>query len=390
MPSLDPSIVAAVSVSNIQAKGGALLHGWTPEPDGRGTWSILWSCLATIFICTWSVLHMDVPTYHGQSFLFLRRLKRMFIAVVAPEVLLYASAESFFHARSLLKELNQRGGQDWTVTHTQFACTDGFWVRTPQGAGEACFPEELRTLVENGNLVHPPISAEELTSRGKSDWIVKLVALIQIIWFVVQTLFRAIRHYHITALKIMTVASVFCSIVTYGFYWHLPQNIDYPVFVDIQDTAPIPVSTAQNGSTDESNCLELGAKSTPLINQATKPHPDHYDLALLLMVGFGCGFGAIHCLAWNSTFPTFEEGLAWRVCSASTTALPAVMLASEPFFTHYLWNSDSWELRFYQLCGLYVVGRITIIVLAFISLRALPADAFQTVNWNSYIPHFST
>ena len=38
---------------------------------------------------------------------------------------------------------------------------------------------------------------------------------------------------------------------------------------------------------------------------------------------------------------------------------------------------------------LYVIGRITIIVLAFMSLRALPADAFQTVDWNNYIPHFA-
>ena len=38
---------------------------------------------------------------------------------------------------------------------------------------------------------------------------------------------------------------------------------------------------------------------------------------------------------------------------------------------------------------LYIVGRIAIIVLAFMSLRALPADAFQTVDWNNYFPHFA-
>ena len=30
------------------AEGFTMNHGWVPEPDGRGTWSILWSCLATI------------------------------------------------------------------------------------------------------------------------------------------------------------------------------------------------------------------------------------------------------------------------------------------------------------------------------------------------------
>lgn len=39
---------------------------------------------------------------------------------------------------------------------------------------------------------------------------------------------------------------------------------------------------------------------------------------------------------------------------------------------------------------LYIIGSINIIMLAFMTLRALPADALQTVDSNNYIPHVAT
>ena len=37
----------------------------------------------------------------------------------------------------------------------------------------------------------------------------------------------------------------------------------------------------------------------------------------------------------------------------------------------------------------YIIGRAVLIVLAFMALRASPADAFQTVGWNRYLPRFA-
>ena len=71
---------------------------------------------------------------------------------------------------------------------------------------------------------------EELNSRGKSDIFIKLIFLLQITWFSVQTLIRAILYYQTTALEIMTVAFVLCTLTTMGFSMKQPQNIDYPNF----------------------------------------------------------------------------------------------------------------------------------------------------------------
>lgn len=230
-------IVIALWILNVHARNETLVHGWVPEPHGRGTWSILWSCLATIFICTWSALHLDVPMRHDVWYLLFRKLGWMFIAATAPEVILFVAADKFFGARALSKHLIRRGNQEWTLTQTQFTFAGGFWIRTQQGEESKCSPDQLRTLVEHKEIDGPSISVEELRSRGKSDWVVISIAVLQIIWFVVQTFFRAIQHYQITALEIMTVTFVFCSVFIYGFFLYQPQNVEYPVVLDIRSTA---------------------------------------------------------------------------------------------------------------------------------------------------------
>lgn len=93
----------------------------------------------------------------------------------------------------------------------------------------------------------------------------------------------------------------------------------------------------------------------------------------------------------NSTFPTSKERLAWRVCSAATIALPPVIISLVLPSDFLGSNQADWmiEPALYLTTALYALGRITLIVLALISLRALPADAFQIVNWNNHFPQFA-
>lgn len=404
MACLAPLLAIAVCILNVHARDETLLHGWVSEPPGRGTWSILWSCLVTIFICTWSALHLNVPKKHGRWYLIFRKIGGMLIAATAPEFVLFTSADNFIDARDLLKHLRNRGFHEWTLTHTQFACSQGFWTRTPQGEESECKPDRLRALIEDRDINGPPISEAELKSRGKGDWVIKLIAVVQIIWFVVQTLFRAIEHYQTTALEIMTVAFVFCSVFIYAFSLNQPQDVEYPVFIQISDAAlardgsasPAMDNLVPKEKPEGSIHAEEGVEpiSQGGIGRASQYVPGWAtDVVPLFLLGlFGCGFGALHCLAWNSPFPTAKEQLAWRICSATTTAMAAAIVLLPLVF--YVLNEDTspdklYDLLFYAMLAIYVIGRITIIVLAFISLRALPASAFRTVSWNDYIPHFA-
>lgn len=352
-------------------------YGWVPEPSGRGTWSILWSCIATMFICTWTVLHLDVPKPgHNWQYVEGRKILSMFVALIAPELFLGKSVQSFYCARAWIKFLRENGYSGWTLAHAEFVDAKGFYIDTLEGKTSLCSSDELQNLIVAGRMDGPPISEDELKSRGKSDSMIKLVAILQIIWFAVQTLVRAIGHRHITAIEIMTVAFVFCSTFTYGFCWHRPQNVEHPIVLQIKDVA------VADGHM--SKVIRPSLHQSLLEDKAT-------NAGFTLMFLFATAFGAIHCLAWNSPFPSPEERLAWRVCSVASTALPVLtnltMLPMMINWNAYVPETHSYWLH-YPLLVLYFIARIIIIVLAFMSLRALPGDAYETVNWNNYVPHF--
>ena len=399
---LQLSVFLALWAEVAQAKNETLVHGWFPEPDGRGTWSLLWSCFATIFICTWSVLHLDVPNDHDPWFLLSQKVLFMLLTVIAPEYTLWDAATRFFEARGLSNHLRRQGKRDWTLTHILFALTEGFWIRPIRGSDKVCKADELTKLIESGAIKGPSISEEELKSRGKSDWIVKLVAVLQIIWFVVQTLVRAIQKYQVTALEIMTVGFVLCSIFTYGFYRHLPQDVEYPILLRIQDT-----NTTENETMPEQDSMKPNTaaerESTGLISPVVATDETDSDLSTtyspskitenipyILLGLFASGFGATHCLAWNSPFPTAKERLAWRICSATTTGTPIFIILGSYVGDLMSFSNDNDIVILWYFSIPYAIARIALIVLAFMSLRALPADAFQTVSWSKYIPHFAT
>ena len=334
----------------------------------------------------------------------------MLIAATAPEIVLYNAADNFFESRDLLRHLRNQGHRSWTLTHTQFAHARGFWTRTPTKQESKCKPDRLRTLIENSDIDGPPISEDELKSRGQGDWVIKLIAIVQIIWFVVQTLVRAIQHFQTTALEIMTVAFVFCSVFIYGFSLKQPQDVEYPVFIEISDAAlattngttstgvtktPATDETKQNPRSDRASHVEEGGETARALMPGGRavsyyaPGWAASTVPVLLFGLFACGFGAIHCLAWNSPFPTLKERLAWRICAATTTGMPALLGVLSLVAVLVDTESTILILMGVLMAFAYILGRTTIIVLAFMSLRALPVDALRTVDWNNYIPHFA-
>lgn len=385
-------LVLAWCVPNILARNETLEHAWVREPSGRGTWSILWSCLATIFICTWTVLHLNVPKPgHGRAYLQFRKIAWMLIALIAPEIVLFTSAEHLSDSRAMTRAWREKGDRGWTLTHAQFARAKGFYTSTSEGQIAVCHPNELTEHIIAGRIGGPPISENELKSRGASDSLIKLVAILQIICFALQTLFRAIGHDDITAIEIMTVAFVVCSIFTYGFFWHQPQNVEYPVILHIRDVAA--VADDENGLEENpglSTMEEERSELSPALHQPRRMRSRFYDLIGedvpdALLCTFAVGFGAMHCLAWNSPFPSPKERLLWRICSVASTALPVPIIIALKYTTN-----SSWFTLVCSVFGppLYISARIFIIYLAFMSLRVLPASAYQTVTWTNYIPHF--
>ncbi|KAE8446053.1 hypothetical protein EG329_012561 [Mollisiaceae sp. DMI_Dod_QoI] len=61
---------------------------WRAAPTERGTLMLIWSCLSTIITCTWSILHLNVPSRDDGSWTKrLRKIKWMCITTIFPEVI---------------------------------------------------------------------------------------------------------------------------------------------------------------------------------------------------------------------------------------------------------------------------------------------------------------
>ncbi|KAK3292653.1 uncharacterized protein B0H64DRAFT_477768 [Chaetomium fimeti] len=65
------------------------LVGWQNADTTRGTLSIIKTCLVTIFACTWTIQHLNVPAAHdGEWRRFFRVCKWMLVTILLPEFIL--------------------------------------------------------------------------------------------------------------------------------------------------------------------------------------------------------------------------------------------------------------------------------------------------------------
>ena len=81
---------------------------WVPDPDTRGTWSLLYSCVFTLVLCVWTAIHLNVPSYRESKISqWLRKLKWVLLAIIAPELGVYTACEQYFQARKLIHQLGE-------------------------------------------------------------------------------------------------------------------------------------------------------------------------------------------------------------------------------------------------------------------------------------------
>ncbi|KAI1068921.1 hypothetical protein LB507_006154, partial [Fusarium sp. FIESC RH6] len=79
--------------------------GWQTGPRDRGTVTLIWGCVTTIFACSWTILHLNVPALTDSAWTrFLRKAKWMAITIVFPEFIL---SEAICDLRLALRELRE-------------------------------------------------------------------------------------------------------------------------------------------------------------------------------------------------------------------------------------------------------------------------------------------
>jgi hypothetical protein len=81
--------------------------GWVCDADNkRSTLTLLYNCLFTIFLCTWSAMHLNVPGEKDtQLRTFLRKCTWMLLGVLAPEYVAFLAIVEWDDASRLVRQV---------------------------------------------------------------------------------------------------------------------------------------------------------------------------------------------------------------------------------------------------------------------------------------------
>ena len=81
--------------------------GWHPEPQTRGTFSILSSCLITMSLCIWTSLHLNLPEHKKEHLQKYRKLGWMILGLIAPEMVVWNAWEHWKQMKEMSKEMQK-------------------------------------------------------------------------------------------------------------------------------------------------------------------------------------------------------------------------------------------------------------------------------------------
>ncbi|TDL15008.1 hypothetical protein BD410DRAFT_684291, partial [Rickenella mellea] len=400
----------------------------------RTTWSIIWSCLVTVFSCTWVAIHPNIPAPYETAFeINLRRAGIMLMAVIAPELVILWAMRQWLVARKLATRHRTKG---WTQTHGFFSTMGGFMLFDGRKPLQALSTENLEDLALESRVRFPYITKREIEDRSKGDMLSKGFVIMQTGWFTIQCVARGIEGLPITELELVTLAFAILNLGTYFLWWDKPLNVLCPIPVQLgyrnivtiapvgkeeDEDSPGLLKRAMSSASESMRELrqvelqniffrvftlpmvpffqlgfvdhevESGAKRVPTFYTGALT-PTEYSIAMFTDTAVAMIFGSIHCIAWSSHFPSPEKEILGRICSLAITFLPAVLFFTSALLSGFLVQGISVSPTIYtsvivSLSLIYILARVMLIVEAFILLRTLPPEVFQTVNWTTFIPH---
>lgn len=97
---------AATPTPDITALQTISAPAWVSGPNERGTWELLYGCVFMLVLCVYTAIHLNVPAHHDTQLRYwLRKVKWVGIAIIAPEIVVYTVFEQWYHSRKFLKQL---------------------------------------------------------------------------------------------------------------------------------------------------------------------------------------------------------------------------------------------------------------------------------------------
>lgn len=207
-----------------------ILYGWVNEPNRRGTLSIVWSCLSTLFFCSWSVLCLNIPPAdEGYSRQLARKFKYMGLAIVFPELLLFSAFGQNIDARSSVERFKKLGFATWTLQHAFYANMGGIMLNPPDyqtfpiNASQLCYLMEHKYVDFSQETIAR--IQKDIRDKDKNNGFTRLITVVQVGWFVLQFIGRVAQGLAVTTFELTTIAFVACTLPTFECWRKKPADM---------------------------------------------------------------------------------------------------------------------------------------------------------------------
>ncbi|EPS39462.1 hypothetical protein H072_6766 [Dactylellina haptotyla CBS 200.50] len=437
----------STAINETSFSNNTKLH-WVSQCNQRGTFDILWSCILTITLCTWTVLHLNLPApSEGFWIIARRKAKWTTLTLLGPEFVLGIAVGQKGNAKRCLRCFQRLkvSAESWSLRHSFFANMGGFHIKFRDWDSFPITGRQICYLIENGHINLPQITEQDIKDKSKADGLAKLIVLIQVAWFVIQVVARAIQHLPITTIELTTIGLVIYTAATYMQWLKKPLDIDRPIILHAECTieeiwekwekAPPGRNAVENWKYTPLDFIEKHSPSfindvLPVLNQQRNPKDrpwqripnDRFphmvgDFEIWCHFAVTLLYSAIHAIGWHFSFPTMVEMILWRVSSLLIVILNLAFVICESITTGRLakvfnraqreqrvlalattlpppqvdipFSIPLWKILILALIGfIYTGARIYILVEMFVGLRLLPVKAYLNVEWTDFIPHF--
>ncbi len=368
--------------------------GWQAGGDNRGTWAIISNCLSTIFACTWSIQHLNVPgRSDGKWDRQIRSCKWMLVNILFPEFIVLQAAFELLMAMEALNQMAEKGkdvaypwwhyhhlshlslstlvkevsdlwrrfrgwlssscphdGRDcenqkpeevpkWTLTQCFFANMGGLYYKH----GDLQFPlTALQIAKEQGNsggkFDHPEKPEEDIQDKSKNDWFAKCVAALQFLQLALSLMVRKNQGLAFSQLEAITLGFAVCGVAVYFIYLGKPQNVETPFKVErgVADGGPIKYEKTFESFWELLTNKETDTADMKAVDRIKNDNVPIVRNSSVHPAVFGLAlisglFGAIHAIAWNFEFPTAVEKTCWQTATVIAAGSPMAGLITIPF-----------------------------------------------------------
>ncbi len=247
-----------------------------------------------------------------------------------------------------------------------FAVMGGFCATRPNGDKDELYESTCFEYITEDKIDVPNVTVQEIQDRSKADHTAQAIAVIHTLWFAIQAINRAAQGLVVTELELTTLGHVAMNVLIYWCWWYKPLKVMIPIGVRLKQRVEHEDPRSQEGG-DAPNRMNERSEATSnqsqnkdpedlvmhLLNVAKIDHESqksqvqlsfrvkvgitfayslHNLLQMWLLVStiisssIICGiFGAIHCIAWNSKFPSRAESILWRISAIIVTTAPSII-----------------------------------------------------------------